>query len=92
MTKDDDGMALMVAVEGTSFLIPSLGEDRGGRIRSFDSPEDLEKTKAYSVKLGKESAAFFSWVFVKDNILVQIDGNLPEEHAKKYEAALNALK
>jgi hypothetical protein len=45
-----------------------------------------------SVKLGKENAAFFSWVFVKDNILVQINGNLPEEQAKKYEAALNALK
>jgi hypothetical protein len=92
MTKDADGMALMVAVEGTSFLIPSLGEDKGGRIRSFDSPEDLEKTKAYSVKLGKENAAFFSWIFVKDNILVQINGNLPEEQAKKYEAALSALK
>ena len=92
MTKDDDGMALMVAVEGTSFLIPSLGEDEGGRIRSFDSPEDLEKTKAYSVKLGGENAAFFSWVFVKDNIIVQINGNLPEKQAKEYEAALNALK
>jgi hypothetical protein len=85
-------VALMVAAEGTSFLIPSLGEAKVGRIRSFDSPEDLEKTKAYAVKLSKESAAFFSWVFVKDNILVQLDGKLPEEQAKKYEAALNALK
>jgi hypothetical protein len=34
----------------------------------------------------------FSWVFVKDNIVVQINGDLPEEQAKKYEAALNGLK
>lgn len=91
MTVDDYGFAPLVAIEGTRFLIPSLCSDCGGRILSFTSIEDLEKTRAYYVDLGKESAAFFSWTFVKDNILVQINGDLPEEQARQYEAALNAM-
>ena len=58
---------------------------------NFASPEDLEVTKAYYVELGRASAIFFSWVFVKDNILVQINGDLPEERAKQYEVALGAI-
>jgi len=91
MTKDDYGIAPMTAVEGTRFLIPSLCLDCGGRVFNFASPEDLEVTKAYYVELGRASAMFFSWVFVKDNILVQINGDLPEEKAKQYEATLNAM-
>lgn len=92
MTKDDYGLAPMAAKEGTRFFIPSLGENSGGRIMSFASQEDLERTRKYYDDLGKSSAAFFSWVFVKDNILVQINGSLPEEKAKRYEKALMALK
>lgn len=91
MTKDDYGMAPMRAVEGTRFFIPSLCTDCGGRIFSFSSQEDLEATKTYYAELGKNSALFFSWVFVKDNILVQINGDLPEEKARQYESALNSL-
>jgi len=91
MTKDDYGLAPMTAVEGTRFLIPSLCPDCGGRALSFASPQNLEVTKVYYVELGQASAMFFSWVFVKDNILVQINGDLPEEKAKQYEVALNAI-
>lgn len=92
MTKDDYGMAPMVAVEGIRFLIPSLCDDCGGRVLSFDSPDDLEKTKAFYVTLGEESAWLFSWVFTRDNILVQINGDLPQERALEYEAALESLE
>lgn len=91
MTVDDYGFAPLVAIEGTRFLIPSLCAECGGRILSFASLEDLEKSRAYYVDLGRESAAFYSWTFVKDNILVQINGDLPEEKAQQYEAALNAM-
>jgi len=91
MTKDDYGMAPMRAIEGTRFLIPSLCSDCGGRIFSFSNQEDLDLTKTYYEELGKSSAIFFSWVFVKDNILVQINGDLPEEKARQYEASLNSL-
>jgi len=92
MTKDDYGMAPMVAVEGTRFLIPSLCADCGGRVMSFTTPEDLETTKSYYDELSESSALFFSWVFIKDNILVQINGDLPEEQVRKYEAALENMK
>jgi len=91
MTKDDYGVAPMVATEGTRFLIPSLCEDCGGRIMSFASQGDLDATKAYYDELGKTSAAFFSWTFASDNILVQINGDLPEPQARAYEQALRGL-
>ncbi len=92
MTRDDYGMAPMLAVEGTRFLIPSLCADCGGRVLSFSSQDDLDATEAYYVELGKSSAIFFSWTFTKDNILVQINGDLPEEKARQYEATLDTLK
>ena len=92
MTKADYGMAPMTAIEGTHFLIPSLCADCGGRIFSFASQGDLDATQAYYVNLGKGSAALFSWVYAKDNILVQINGDLAEAKAKQYQEALNNLK
>ncbi len=92
MTKDDYGMAPMMAKEGIRFFIPSLGPDNGGRIFAFATKEELEKTRDYYVKMGKESAMFFSWVVEKDNILIQINGNLKEEVANKYKDALNNMK
>ena len=91
MTKDDYGLAPMKADEGVRFLIPSLGEDSGGRIFSFSSQSDLDDTKAYYDNLGKESAMLFSWTIEKENILVQINGELEEEEYEKYKAALNEL-
>lgn len=92
MTRDHYGMAPMTAMEGTRFLVPSLGEDSGGRIFSFASEQDLQQMRRYYVELGSASALFFSWVFTKDNMLVQINGGLPEEKAGQYEAALNGMR
>ena len=93
MTVKDYGLSPMAADEGIHFIIPSLCVDCGGRIFSFSTPEDLALMQSYYVSLSKKvSAALFSWVFVKDNILVQINGDLPEAQANKYQAALNSLK
>lgn len=91
MTKDDYGAAPMRAIEAIRFFIPSMCSDCGGRILSFSNQEDLEITKTYYDELGKSSAWFFSWIFIKDNILIQINGDLPEDKAKAYEMALNNL-
>jgi hypothetical protein len=85
-------MAPMRAVEATRFLIPSLCQHCGGRIFSFATQGDLEITKTYYEELGKSSALFLSWLFVKDNILVQINGDLPKAQAREYENALSALR
>ncbi len=91
MTKDDYGFAPMMAKKGIRFLIPSLCADCGGRVMEFDDQQSLEIVKAYYEDMGKSSAAFFSWVYVKDNILVQINGDLPADQAAKYEQALDGL-
>jgi hypothetical protein len=87
MTKDDYGMAPYVC-EGTRFLIPSLGENSGGRIFVCDSKSDLDALQTYYTELGEASALFFSWVFANNNILVQINGDLAEDIARQYEQAI----
>jgi len=92
MTKDDYGLAPMTAVEAIRFLIPSLCSDCGGRVFSFASQADLDLVRNYYVQLGKSSAAFFSWTFVNGNVLVQINGDLPEAKARLYETALGKIE
>lgn len=91
MAPTDYGAAPMTAKEGVRFLIPSLGANNGGRILTFTTAEDLAGTQRYYVELGRQNALFFSWVYVKDNALVQINGTLPPEKAKAYELALNGM-
>lgn len=92
MTKDDYGFAPMNALQAWRFIIPSLCSDCGGRIYSFDDSEKLALMKDYYEKLSESSAMFFSWTFAKDNILIQISGDLPEEKALRYQEALENLK
>jgi hypothetical protein len=91
MGPGDFGLAPMTTDRAVHFLVPSLCGDCGGRVFDFDKLEDLNVTKTYYVELGRGSAAFYSWVFVKDNILVQINGELPEDQARKYEVVLKGL-
>lgn len=91
MKPDDYGLAPL-ADEGLRFLIPSICEYCGGRIMYYEDITYLNKAKNYYESLGKEMAALFSWVFVRDHILVQINGELPEEQARKYEQALISAK
>lgn len=87
MTVDDYGFAPYVC-DGTRFLIPSLGEDSGGRVLICDDEDDQESLRAYYEDLGEGTAAFFSWVFEEDDVLVQLNGELDEETARQYEAAI----
>lgn len=92
MTKADYGMAPMLCQDGAQrFLIPSLGTSTGGRVFVCSSPSDRDALKAFYDKLAQASALFFSWTFVRGQVLVQINGDLPEAQARKYEAALNSM-
>jgi hypothetical protein len=77
---------------GLIFGVPSVCSDCNGRAITFDSPAAFAVTRQYYVGLGEQEKAFFSWVFTRDNALIQINGDMPEAQAKKYEAALNAMK
>jgi hypothetical protein len=92
MTKDDYGTAPMTADQAIRFLVPSICSDCGGRLFTFTSQENLDLMFKYYDELGKKSALFFTWVFVKDNVLIQINGDLPESISLEYQAALNAIK
>ena len=92
MAQEEYSLAPMMTTEGIRFFIPSLGEDRGGRILIFDDVEKRDTTRDFYVKAGEQNALIFSWVYVKDNVVVQINGDLPEDQAKKYETALQSLK
>lgn len=87
MVKDDYGLAPFVCT-GTRFLIPSLGEDNGGRIFVCDNKKDQQLLSDYYNSLGRASALFFVWVYEKGNVLVEINGDLKEETARKYEQAI----
>lgn len=92
MEPKDYGLAPYNAVEGWRFLIPSLCYDCGGRVYTFDSPGKLAEMKRYYDSLGESSAAFFSWTFARDNILIQINGDLPEAQALLYQQALESMQ
>lgn len=91
MVPDDYGLAPMNATEAIRFLLPSLCPDCGGRVYSFASQEEMDRMEEYYVELGRASAAFFSWVFTHDNVLIQINGDLPETRALQYQEAIRAL-
>ncbi len=91
MTPEDYGPAPMAA-EGLRFFIPSLGEDSGGRIMRFRSEEDAARSKTYYDEMGKASPIFHSWTYSKGPLVVQIDGTLPEDKAKQYEAAFQSIR
>ena len=90
LTKDDYGLAPYVC-EGQRILLPSICADCGGRIFTCDNQDDLEKLQEYYVSMGETSAMFFSWVFAHEDVLIQLNGDLPEETAAQYETALKSL-
>lgn len=88
MQPADYGPSPLVPREGTRFLIPSLCVDCGGRVMSFDERDELVAMRAYYEELGAADARGRSWLFTQDNLLLQINGDLPEARARLYEAAL----
>lgn len=88
MGPSDYGPAPYVA-KGVHFLIPSMCADCGGRA-FVGTKEEITQLRSYYEEMGKASALLFSWVFVTPDgkAMVQINGDLPEDQAKKYEEAL----
>jgi hypothetical protein len=92
LTREDYGLAPYVCHESAQrLLIKSLGDDAGGRVFQCSKKEELAALKAYYDELGKASAWFFSYTFVRDDILIQLNGDLPEPTARAYEAVLMHL-
>ena len=87
MTTQDYGEAPQVC-NGTRFFIPSLGPGNGGRVLICNNTRDRDSLTGYYNGLAARGSIYVSWVFVKGNVVVQINGRLPDETAKKYEAVI----
>ena len=56
------------------------------------SEADLDAMQAYFVGIGRASAAFASHLHRRPGVLVQLNGDLPDERAARYEAALATVR
>ncbi|EWH20411.1 membrane lipoprotein lipid attachment site-containing protein [Bacillus haynesii] len=75
--------------EGKRILVPSLGDDAGGRLFKFKNKDDLKKAKAYYDDLGNSSPLFFSHTYAKDNFLLQMNGDMKDDQFEKYKAVMD---
>lgn len=87
MNPQDYGTAPQLC-DGMHFLLHSLGPSHGGRVYYCESTEDRDALATFYQDRGERSPAARSWVFVKDKVVVQLNGALSEERAQAYEAAI----
>jgi len=88
----DDGTAPFIADEATRFMLPSVCDGCSGRIYSFSDETQLNRARDYYIGLGEQDPQYFSWIYVRENILVQLNGRMPEEQARRYRQALMRMR
>lgn len=75
--------------EGKRILVPSLGEDAGGRLFLFKDKEGLAKAKEYYVSLGESGPLFYSHTYEKGLFLLQMNGDMEDAEFEKYEKVMD---
>lgn len=73
--------------DGVIFPLTAL-KDANGRAFVCKTNEDRDRLAGYYRELGKASALFFSHVYVKGSVVLQLNGELPEADARRFEGAL----
>jgi hypothetical protein len=75
-----------------TFVIDQIAPD-GGQVLFFNSASGLESWTEYIARLRSDSALRRTvvYVFVKDNVLMQLNADLMPADARAFEAALNSL-
>lgn len=70
--------------EQVRFLIPSAGNDTGGRVFTFESPEDLRTVRSYYEGLNDLGGLFCcSYVYERGLVLVQVPGDWPPSRSPR---------
>jgi hypothetical protein len=82
--------AMRRMTEGMRFYLPSACPNCDVWIYSFPTDSDTHQAEIYLKGLGE--AGSFSWVFRKENIIVQLSGEITVEKANLYGDALQTLK
>ena len=75
--------------EGKRILVPSLGENAGGRIFKFGNETDLQQAKSYYDELGNAVSMFFSHTYSKGNFLLQMNGEMKDSEFEKYKKVMD---
>lgn len=76
--------------EGKRILIPSLGENAGGRIFKFgNETADLNQANSYYDELGNAGSIFFSYTYSKGNFLLQMNGEMKDSEFEKYKKVMD---
>lgn len=87
-TKEErDGLFAFVQADALRFRI-SEREGEMGMVLVFKNANDLQRMHKYYLGLNRALPRFKSWLFVKDNILLQINHEVPESTAREYADAL----
>jgi|GEM_PF-425283 len=77
--------------EGNRILIPSLGEDAGGRLFIFNDAKSLAQAKGYYDGLSSMGPLFYSHTHQNGLILLQMNGNMSDADFKKYADSIDAV-
>ena len=75
--------------EGKRILVPTLGEDAGGRLFKFKNNGDLEDAKSYYDELSNSGPLFFSHTYAKGNFLLQMNGEMEDAEFEKYKKVMD---
>ncbi|WP_241955712.1 hypothetical protein [Staphylococcus chromogenes] len=88
MTREDYGAAPMKAENGIIFGVEKGqdGQYKNGRLLEFKDEKDLDQTKEYYDKLGKESAILYSHTYKTEDgkYLLQMNGEIDDSTFDKY--------
>lgn len=92
LPKDErDPFSSWMQVETKPFQIPNQGADASGMVLCFKNSRDLRRMQDYYTALGNALTQYRSWIFVRDNVLLQINRSVPEAVAARYAEELNRL-
>lgn len=90
-TKEErDGVFPGMRVDARRFRI-SAKEAEMGIVLCFQNRDDLEHIQGYYLALNRSLPQFRSWLFVQDNILLQVNREVPERRARAYANVLYTL-
>jgi|SRR5581483_978446 len=91
VSKDErDGFSTLFVVDARRFRI-STNDAQMGMVLCFENPRDLKQMQDYYFGLNRSLPQFRSWLFVRDNVLLQINYEVPETTARAYAAVLDTL-
>lgn len=88
--EERDGLFPGIGVEARRFQI-STNEGEMGIVVCLNNRDDLEHIQGYYLALNRSLPQFRSWLFVQDNILLQINHEVPERQARAYANVLYTL-